>query len=180
MLIAQANVDVASVACENIDLKMPKASVNRWGEARTKMKYTRITAVFGKRFKSKFSGATTEQSELVNPKEPVETDEAATEYRGAYLLISNRYDVPSEVMAAWLKRWRIEVLFRPAKQELGMLTCHLPNENHIHAHMTLLFTAETLIQYITWKQKTTGDEDCTHGQVIRNLLCIPCCTHQLD
>ena len=115
MLIAQANVDVASVACENIDLKMPKASVNRWGEARTKMKYTRIAAVVGKRFKSKSSGATTEQSELVNPKEPVETDEAATEYRGAYLLISNCYDAPSEVMGAWLKRWRIEVLFRTVK-----------------------------------------------------------------
>ena len=79
---------------------------------------------------------------------------------------------------AWLKRWRIQVLFRTVKQELGMLNCHSPNENQIHAHMTLLFTAETLIQYILWEQKTAGKEDCTHGQVIRNLLCIRCRTRQ--
>ncbi len=59
-----------------------------------------------------------------------------------------------------------------------MLNCHLPNENHIHAHMTLLFTAETLVRYITWEQKTAGEEDCTHGEVIRNLLCIRCRTRQ--
>jgi hypothetical protein len=32
--------------------------------------------------------------------------------KGAYLLVSNRYEAPSEVVGAWLKRWRIEVLFR--------------------------------------------------------------------
>lgn len=178
ILMAQTNVDVASVACEGIYMKMPKASVNRRGEPCTKMKYTRIAAVVGKRIKSKDNKAATEPSELLNPNGPVETDEVAAEYKGAYLLVSNRYDVPSGVIEAWLKRWRIEVLFRTAKQELGMLNCHSPNENHIHAHMTLLFTAETLIRYVTWQQKTAGEEDCTHGQVIRNLLCIRCRTRQ--
>lgn len=53
MLMAQTNVDVASVACENIYVKMPKASVNRRGEPCTKMKYTRVAAVVGKRMKPK-------------------------------------------------------------------------------------------------------------------------------
>ena len=60
-----------------------------------------------------------------------------------------------------------------------MLNCHSPSENHIYAHLTLLFTAETLIRYLQWEQrKTAGEEDCTHGQVIRNLLCIRCRTLQ--
>jgi len=121
---------------------------------------------------------TTKSDELVNPNEPVEADEVAAEYKGAYLLMSNRYDASSEVIAAWLKRWRIEVLFRTAKQELGILNCHSPNENHIHAHLSLLFTAETLVRYITWQQKTANEEDCIHGQVIRNLLCIRCRVRQ--
>lgn len=61
-----------------------------------------------------------------------------------------------------------------------MLNCHSPNENHIHAHLTLLFTAETLIRHLLWEQrKTVGKEDCTHGQVIRNLLCIRCRSHRV-
>lgn len=176
LLMAQTNVDVASVACGNIYMKMPKASVNRRGEPRTKMTYTPIGAVVGKRMKPE--DPTVESNALVIPNEPAETDEVAVEFRGAYLLISNRYDAPSEVIGAWLKRWRIEVLFRTAKQELGMLNCHSPNENHIHAHLTLLFTAETLVRYISWEQKTAGQGDCTHGQVIRNLLCIRCRTRQ--
>ncbi len=178
MLMAQANVDVASVACQNIYLKMPKTSVNRRGEPCTKMKYTPIAAVVGRRMKSNDKSAA-DPNELVNPNEPVDTDEVAAEYEGAYLLISNRHDSSSEVMGAWLKRWRIEILFRTAKQELGMLNCHSTSENHIHAHLTLLLTAETLIRYLLWQQrKTAGEEDCTHGQVIRNLLCIRCRTRQ--
>ncbi|MCF8568617.1 transposase [Alicyclobacillus tolerans] len=178
MLMAQTNVDVASVACENIYVKMPKTSVNRRGELSTKMKYTPIAAIVGKRMKPKESTATTDASELVNLNETQEADEVAAEYKGAYLLLSNRYDALYEVMGAWLKRWRIEVLFRTAKQELGMLSCHSPNANHIHAHLTLLFTAETLVRYIAWQQTTAGEEDCTHGEVIRNLLCIRCRTRQ--
>jgi len=36
----------------------------------------------------------------------------AATYKGAYLLISNRFDVPEQVVAAYQKRWRIEILFR--------------------------------------------------------------------
>lgn len=98
LLMAQTNVDVASVACGNIYMKMPKPSVNRRGEPRTKMIYTPIGAVVGKRMKPE--DPTVESNALVNPNEPAETDEVAVEFRGAYLLISNRYDAPSEVIGA--------------------------------------------------------------------------------
>ena len=178
MLMTQKGVDVAPVACENIYVKMPKSSVNRRGQPCTKMKYTRVAAVVGKRMKPKDNKTTTESVQLVNPNESV-ADDVAEEYKGVYLLLSNRYDAPFVVMRAWLKRWRIEVLFRTAKQELVMLNCHSPNENHIHAYITLLFMAGTLVRYILWEQKTAGEEDCTHSQVIRNLLCIRCRTRQV-
>ncbi|WP_269078039.1 transposase [Alicyclobacillus acidoterrestris] len=177
LLMQQRDVDVASVACENIYLKMPTTSVNRKGEVVVKMKYAPIAAVVGQRVKP--DNKTTEQNGLVDPNEPVDKDDLAAEYKGAYLLISNRHDAPKEVLSAWLRRWHIEILFRTAKQELGMLNCHSSNENHIHAHLTLLFTAETLIRYLLWEQrKTAGKEDCTHGQVIRNLICIRCRNRQ--
>ena len=59
-------------------------------------------------------------------------------YRVAYVLISNRVDVPDEVLSVYSKRWRIEVLFRRAKQDLGMANCHSVTENHHHAHLQLL------------------------------------------
>lgn len=102
-------------------MKMPMASVNRWGEPCTKMKYTRVAAVVGKRMKPQENEAATESGELVNPNEPVETDEIAVEYKGAYLLISNRYDAPIEVMGAWLKRWRIGVTYRKARTRHAQL-----------------------------------------------------------
>jgi IS4 transposase len=40
-------------------------------------------------------------------------------YKGAYLLLSNRFDVPAEVVGAYQKRWRIEIFFRNAKLRTG-------------------------------------------------------------
>lgn len=157
-------------------MQMPIEKLNRKGEIVTKMKYTPIAAVVGWRVKEE--SQTTEQTGVLNPDESYEEP---AEYKGAYLLISNRHDAPEEVLSAWLRRWNIEILFRTAKQELGMLNCHSPNENHVHAHLTLLFTAETLILYLLWEQrKTAGEEDCTHGEVIRNLLCIRCHTRRAN
>lgn len=100
MLMTHSSVDVASVACENTYVKMPKPSVNRRGKPCTKMKYTRVAAVVGKRMKSKDTKTATESAQLVNLDES-ETDDAAAEYKGAYLRLSNRYDAPSEVLGAW-------------------------------------------------------------------------------
>jgi IS4 transposase len=45
----------------------------------------------------------------------------------------------------YVKRWRIEVFFRTAKQELAFEKCHSESEAHHHAHFELLFAAETLL-----------------------------------
>ena len=76
MLMTHSSVDVASVACENTYVKMPKPSVNRRGKPCTKMKYTRVAAVVGKRMKSKDTKTATESAQLVNLDES-ETDDAA-------------------------------------------------------------------------------------------------------
>ncbi|MFX4301345.1 hypothetical protein ACOJUR_03550 [Alicyclobacillus tolerans] len=76
---------------------MLKPSVNRRGKPCTKMKYTRIATVVGKRIKQENNKAIADRTLSVNSKDS-ETDDMAKEYKGAYLLISIRYDAPSEVM----------------------------------------------------------------------------------
>jgi hypothetical protein len=177
-LMVQTGVEVASAACADIFLKMPTPTTNRKGETVVKMKYTRVAAVVGKRVRG--NDVATEQAAPSESSAGESPDEQVAEFKGAYLLLSNRHDAPGEVLKAWLKRWRIEVLFRAAKQDLGMLTCHSPSVSHAHAHLTLLFTAETLVRYLVWKdQKAEGQEDGTHGQVIRQLLCIRCRLRQV-
>ncbi|WP_199242487.1 hypothetical protein [Desulfosporosinus fructosivorans] len=44
-------------------------------------------------------------------------NEQVAQYRGAYLIISNRHDAPREALSVYVKRWRIEVFYRAAKQE---------------------------------------------------------------
>lgn len=166
-LLKVQGTGVASVICQDIYMKMPIPYVNRKGKQSTKMQYVPIAAVVGLRLKKDGE----EQEVLMQSDDP----EKPAQYKGAYLIISNRYDAPQEALGVWLRRWNIEILFRTAKQELGMLNCHSTDENHIDAHFTLLFTAETLLRYLVWQQrKTAGKEDCTHGQVVRNLLCIRC------
>ncbi|WP_027327828.1 transposase, partial [Helicobacter pylori] len=97
--------------------------------------------------------------------------------KGAYLLISNRYDVPKDVVRTYAKRWRIEVFFRAAKQELAFEKCHSESEAHHHAHFELLFAAETLLAVALFelnKEKTSDDEGYTHGKMVRGLFHTRC------
>jgi SRSO17 transposase len=60
-----------------------------------------------------------------------------------------------------VKRWRIEIFFRTAKQELGFEKCHSESEAHHHAHFELLFVTETLLavaQLELNKEKTSVEE----------------------
>jgi hypothetical protein len=99
-----------------------------------------------------------------------EEDESAT-YRDAYLLISNRYDAPEEVAAAYVKRWRIEVFYRTVKQELGLTNCHSQSEASHFAHIELLFTAETLLCYARWECNKEGAEEAlSHCEMVRYLF----------
>jgi hypothetical protein len=76
---------------------------------------------------------------------------------------SNRYDVPNEVVQTYVKRWRIEVFFRTAKQELAFEKCHSESEAHHHAHFELLFAAETLLAVALFElnKEKTSDEGYT-------------------
>ncbi|OBR67469.1 transposase, partial [Paenibacillus oryzae] len=102
-------------------------------------------------------------------------DDPAT-YKGAYLIISNRHDAPKEAFAVYGKRWRIEVFFRTAKQELGFEKCHSTSEAHQHAHMELLFATETLLSYALWQvnKEKTSDESSTHGEMVQGLFHTRC------
>ena len=79
--------------------------------------------------------------DLANP------DEKAAHFKGAYLLISNRYDAPEQVVIAYAKRWKIEVFYRNAKQELGLTSCHAQSKAAHEAHIEMLFMAETILSY---------------------------------
>ncbi|WP_260399912.1 transposase, partial [Peribacillus simplex] len=103
----------------------------------TKQRYVLVAAVVAMRLKE---DELTESDSIQTEQE----EEPAT-YKGAYLLISNRHDVPKDVVQTYAKRWRIEVFFRAAKQELAFEKCHSESEAHHHAHFELLFAAETLL-----------------------------------
>jgi hypothetical protein len=162
-------IGLAGIAVPDIYMKMPYMITNRKGEAKKKYRYTAIAAVVAMRLKED------EEPEQDCPEESDE-DKPAT-YRGAYVLISNRVDAPNEVLPVYAKRWRIEVFFRRAKQDLGLAKCHSTTEEHHHAHLELLFAADTLVGFAHWemnKEKTSDDEGCTHGEMVRCLFHTRC------
>lgn len=102
--------------------------------------------------------------------------EAVAQYKDVFLLVSNRQNAPDQVVKAYQKRWRIELLFRNAKSELGLNECHSRNENHLNAHVALLFTAETLVRRLEWEYNATVDPKLrmTHGEVIIQMFRTHC------
>lgn len=108
----------------------------------------------------------------------LEEDQEAGETKEMFsLLISNRVDAtPEKIVQVYKKRWNIEVFFRNAKQELGLNHCHSTDENHIHAHVSLLFVAESLVRFAQWKynEKAGTEEEVTHGQVVALLFHTRC------
>lgn len=157
---------LSAVALTDIYMKLPYKALGRKGQPVTRHRYMPIAAVAAIRLKED-EDMTTEADDSEDP---------AT-YKGAYLIISNRHDVPKEALAVYGKRWRIEVFFRTAKQELGFEQCHSASEAHQHAHMEMLFTAETLLACALWqlnKEKTSDDEGYTHGEMVRGLFHTRC------
>lgn len=93
------------------------------------------------------------------------------------LLLSNELSAkPETIVQVYKKRWSVEVFFRNGKQELGLNDCHSTNENHIHAHLSLLMVAESLVRYAQWtyNDKTDMKEEVTHGQVVAFLFHTRC------
>lgn len=95
------------------------------------------------------------------------------------LFHSNQLDAkPEKIMEVYKDRWSIETFFRNTKQHLGLNDCHSTNEHHIHAHLSLLFVADSLIQLAQWdynkKEKAGSKEEVTHGQVVELLFHTRC------
>jgi hypothetical protein len=168
-LTSQGKSGLSSVSIPDIYMKRPYTMVNRQGKQVTKQRYVRIAAVAAIRLK--------EDEQLDQDSTQANRDENPATYKGAYLLISNRYDVPEEVLQTYVKRWRIEVFFRTAKQELAFEKCNSESEAHHHAHFELLFTAETLLSVALYelnKEKTSVEEGYTHGEMVRGLFHTRC------
>ncbi|EXX89846.1 transposase, partial [Paenibacillus darwinianus] len=168
-LSKQGQVGLVGISVPDIYMKMPHFVSNRKGEHIKKYRYTAIAAVVAMRLKE---DEEPEAAEL----EDTDEDKPAT-YRGAYVLISNRADAADEVLHVYAKRWRIEVFFRRAKQNLGLAKCHSTTEEHHHAHLELLFAADTLLGFAHWemnKEKTSDGDGCTHGEMVRCLFHTRC------
>jgi len=97
-------------------------------------------------------------------------------FRGMHLLISNRFDDPAGATDAYVKRWRIEVFYRAAKQDLGLTACRAETEQAHYAHIEMVFIAETFVKLAMKEHhdvfgQGNGDDDIlTHGQVIQGLF----------
>ena len=97
-----------------------------------------------------------------------------------YVIISNRSDAPEAVVEAYVKRWRIEVFYRSAKQELGLTSCHAMSEQAHYMHVEMLFLTETLVRIAMWElhprpsNEESDEEVFTHGQVVQKLFIASC------
>lgn len=167
-LTRQATSGLCSISIPNIYMKRPYTVMNRKGRQVTKQRYVPIAAVVAIRL----------QEDEPSDSDVVQTEEGESPatYKGAYLLISNRHDAPAEALQTYVKRWRIEVFFRAAKQELGFEKCHSESEAHHHAHFELLFTTETLlaVALAELNKEKTSDEGYTHGEMVRGLFHTRC------
>ncbi|WP_236344368.1 transposase [Paenibacillus plantiphilus] len=160
-----AGSGLSAIAMEGIYMKLPYETHGRKGQVVTKQRLVPIAVVAAMRLREDTNAATEGAG-----------DEDAAAYKGAYLILSNRHDAPLEALTVYGKRWRIEVFFRIAKQELGFEQCHSTSEAHQLAHLEMLFAAETLLAYALWQvnKEKTSDESCTHGEMVSGLFHTRC------
>ncbi|MDA8212464.1 MAG: transposase [Clostridia bacterium] len=155
----------------DIYIKLPYETTTRKGKPITRQRYLPIAAI----------AATFEKQAEGNDILPEE--ELPATFKDVYLLISNRVDAPEEAAMAYAKRWKIEVFYRTAKQNLGLTSCYARSETAHFAHMELLFTAKTLLCYANWEFNKEGAEQAPSlCEVIRyffNASCRINCCNQL-
>lgn len=154
---------IASVSLPDIFIKLPEMRPNKKGIMVKKQVYTPVAAVATIRLPEDMD-AERIAIDIADP------DEKAAHFKGAYLLISNRVDAPEQAVIAYAKRWKIEVFYRNAKQELGLTACHSQTKTAHEAHIEMIFIAETLLNYINWEINKDGAITLTHGEVIREII----------
>lgn len=137
-----------SVLCiPDIYIKIPYETLTRKGKPITRQRFLPIAAIAAAYEKQAAEGSVILQ----------EAEYPAT-LKDTYLLISNRVDAPEEAATASARRWRIEVFYRMAKQNLGLTSCYAQSEAAHFAHVELLFTAKTLLCYAAWECNKEGAE----------------------
>ena len=125
----------------DIYIKLPYETSARKGKPITRQRCIPIAATYEKQA----------EGDSILPEE-----ELPATFKGVYLLISNRVDAPEEAARAYAKRWRIEVFYRTAKQNLGLTSCCAQSEAAHFAHAELLFTAKALLCYAIWEFNKEG------------------------
>jgi hypothetical protein len=155
----------------DIYIKVPYQTLTRKGKPITRQQYLPIAAI-ASTFEKKAD------EDILLPEE-----ECPATFKDAYLLISNRFDAPEEAADAYVRRWRIEVFYRTAKQNLGLTTCYAQSETAHLAHVELVFTAKTLLCFAAWEFNKEGAEQALPlCEVIRyffNAGCRISCSNQL-
>ena len=143
--------------------KLPVMKANKKGILVKKQEYTKVAIIAAIRLPEDID---VEQplTDLSNP------DDIAAHYKGAYILISNRYDAPEEVVNSYAKRWKIEIFYRNAKQELGLTSCHSQTKEAHEAHIEMIFIAETMLCYANWELNKEGVIILTHGEMVREII----------
>lgn len=160
----------STISLPDIFIKLPYESLTRKGKPITKQRMVPIAAVAGT-----YTPPDDSNGFLF------ERETAAT-FKNIYLLISNRFDLPEKVAEIYVKRWKIEVFYRTLKQDLGLTSCYAQSENAHFAHVELIFTAKSLLDYAIWLTNKEGAEQApTHSEMVRyffNASCRIVCNEQ--
>lgn len=136
--------ECSSLSIPNIYIKLPVMKANKKGALVKKQEYTKVAIV-----------ATIRLPEDIDVEQPItdlaNPDDKDAQFKGARLLISDRYGAPEEVVNAYAKRCKIEIFYRNAKQELGLTSCHAQSKEAHEAHIEMIFIAETMLYYANWE-----------------------------
>ena len=135
------------ISITDIYIKIPDETVTKKGKPITRQQMVPIAAIAATYEKQ------ASESDIFLPEA-----ELPAIFKNAYLLISNRVDRPNDVAITYIKRWRIEVFYRTAKQNFGLTSCFAQSETAHLAHVELVFTASSLVCFATWQCKLEGAE----------------------
>lgn len=74
-------------------------------------------------------------------------------------------DSPKQAVIAYVNRWKIEVFYRNAKQELGLTACYSQIKAAHEAHIEMIFMAKTILNYTNWDLNKDSAITFTHGKL---------------
>ncbi|MHA6484979.1 transposase [Paenibacillus sp. strain BS8-2] len=105
-LVSTGKKGLTAVSIPDVYMKLPYTAIGRKGQATKKFRFAPIAAITVIRSNEDEDGIVLLE----------ENEESPAVYKGDYLIISNRHDVPVKALEVYGKRWRIEVFFRMASK----------------------------------------------------------------